>query len=62
MQIRQHALCMSHIAVSLLSSRASQDIHKLNKVEEGMNNLSVLFSAPILCEIFIATSAPAVQL
>lgn len=49
-------------AVSLLfSRRASQDIHKLNKVEESMNNLSALFSAPIFHEIFIATSVPGVQ-
>lgn len=38
MQMRQHALCMSHVAVSLLSSPASQDIQELNKVEESMNN------------------------
>ncbi len=36
--MRQHALYVSHVAVSLLSSRASQDIHKLNKAEESMNN------------------------
>lgn len=37
MQMRLYALFMSPAAVSLLSSRASQDIHKLNKVVESMN-------------------------
>lgn len=32
------ALCLSRVAVSLLSSVASRDIKKLNKVEESMNN------------------------
>lgn len=39
MQMRPNSLCTSHVAVSLVSRRlASQDIHKLNTVEESMNN------------------------
>lgn len=37
MQMSFYALFMSQPAVSILSSRASQDVHKLNKVVEIMN-------------------------
>lgn len=31
-------MLLFHVAVNLQSSLASQDIHKLNKAEESMNN------------------------